>query len=422
MPLLDRCYFNSTSSGLTAFNVGAAVTGYLTPTLANAVNAVIYPYFAQSSDLTQWEVGLGTYNNVIGWTVSSNDTVNGFSTSNPVTVNKPSGTLDGDIVYIVGIVRSATNDTLTTPSGFSVVGPTNYTNGTNIQTNGYLFYKAASSEPTSYSISNPNGDNISFAAFRVTPIGGTVAIDKSTTWSNSNGGFINTFTFNALSGLAFNNDLIIDLTIDSAPDLNGATYTLPSGDTQLVTHLADSPSLVASYQVLTTNSIAAGSTTITSGGFTVGASTLRAAFKITSTGMSLGRTTVLYSSNSNAKVNFTFPPTVGISATKGLDFSNEIPVTVTASVYTVDSGTTPDTDLILNPTTALTLTLPSAAAWSGRKLGLKNISTQAVSSATSNVVLLAGGSAGTVIFSSVSTPKWVEIQSDASVWQTQKGN
>jgi hypothetical protein len=61
MALLDRCSFNATSTGTVDFVVASAATGAQTPASAGAVDQKIYSYFAQSADLTQWEVGRGLY-------------------------------------------------------------------------------------------------------------------------------------------------------------------------------------------------------------------------------------------------------------------------------------------------------------------------------------------------------------------------
>ena len=62
MPLLDRCIFIPNTDGGTAdFKEGIAVTGYQTMEAAGAINGDTYSYAAQSSDLSQWEVGVGTY-------------------------------------------------------------------------------------------------------------------------------------------------------------------------------------------------------------------------------------------------------------------------------------------------------------------------------------------------------------------------
>lgn len=62
--LVNECYFNATSAGTGSFVVASAVTGYYTPAqLTNPViaNAVTYHYRAESSDLTEYESGIGTY-------------------------------------------------------------------------------------------------------------------------------------------------------------------------------------------------------------------------------------------------------------------------------------------------------------------------------------------------------------------------
>jgi hypothetical protein len=58
---VDVCRFVASSAGTGDFVVNAAVTGYQTPTSAGAVDSAIYRYRAESSDLTEWEVGYGAY-------------------------------------------------------------------------------------------------------------------------------------------------------------------------------------------------------------------------------------------------------------------------------------------------------------------------------------------------------------------------
>ena len=59
--LIDVCRFNPTLGGTTDCIVSTAATGYQTPASANAVNGAQYSYRAESADLSQWEVGIGTY-------------------------------------------------------------------------------------------------------------------------------------------------------------------------------------------------------------------------------------------------------------------------------------------------------------------------------------------------------------------------
>jgi hypothetical protein len=58
---VDVCRFTAVSSGTGDFVVSAAVTGYQTPASAGAVSGATYRYRAESVDLSQWEVGYGTY-------------------------------------------------------------------------------------------------------------------------------------------------------------------------------------------------------------------------------------------------------------------------------------------------------------------------------------------------------------------------
>jgi hypothetical protein len=61
MALVNRCWFRASSGGTSAFTVSSAITGFLTPANAGAVNGAYYPYAAESDDLTEWEVGVGVY-------------------------------------------------------------------------------------------------------------------------------------------------------------------------------------------------------------------------------------------------------------------------------------------------------------------------------------------------------------------------
>src|ERR1700689_5325465 len=64
--LVDACRFSPTLGGTTDWTYLSAVTGYQSPSLAGAVNGFPYRYRAESADLTQWEVGVGTYNSSTG--------------------------------------------------------------------------------------------------------------------------------------------------------------------------------------------------------------------------------------------------------------------------------------------------------------------------------------------------------------------
>ncbi|MDX8495899.1 hypothetical protein RFN29_30610 [Mesorhizobium sp. VK22B] len=70
-----------------------------------------------------------------------------------------------------------------------------------------------------------------------------------------------------------------------------------------------------------------------------------------------------------------------------------------------------------------TVTLPSAATNVGREIMIKNLQAQTVVSASSNVVPLAGGAAGTAILAAVSgTPRWCTLVSNGTNWEIMTAN
>ncbi|WP_340672564.1 hypothetical protein [Bradyrhizobium ottawaense] len=63
---LDACRFLPTAGGTTDWTYSSAIGGYQSPTAAGVVNGRTYKYRAESTDLTQWEIGEGTYNTGTG--------------------------------------------------------------------------------------------------------------------------------------------------------------------------------------------------------------------------------------------------------------------------------------------------------------------------------------------------------------------
>jgi hypothetical protein len=63
---LTACRFNPTAGSTTDWTYSSAVSGYQSPTAAGVANGATYRYRAESSDLTQWEVGEGAYNTGTG--------------------------------------------------------------------------------------------------------------------------------------------------------------------------------------------------------------------------------------------------------------------------------------------------------------------------------------------------------------------
>lgn len=88
------------------------------------------------------------------------------------------------------------------------------------------------------------------------------------------------------------------------------------------------------------------------------------------------------------------------------------PVTKTADFALADGE-----DYIINNKagSACVVTLPAAASYTGRVVVMKTIQAQAINSASSNVVPLAGGAAGTAIVAGVAG-NWAELVSDGTNW------
>jgi hypothetical protein len=88
------------------------------------------------------------------------------------------------------------------------------------------------------------------------------------------------------------------------------------------------------------------------------------------------------------------------------------PVTKTADFTLADAE-----DYIINNKagSACVVTLPAASSYTGRVVVMKTIQAQAINSASSNVVPLAGGAAGTAIVSGTAG-NWAELVSDGTNW------
>lgn len=61
MSMVNGCWFRATTGGTSSFEVASAITGYMTPAQADAVDAETYGYRAESDDNSQWEIGEGVY-------------------------------------------------------------------------------------------------------------------------------------------------------------------------------------------------------------------------------------------------------------------------------------------------------------------------------------------------------------------------
>jgi len=106
-------------------------------------------------------------------------------------------------------------------------------------------------------------------------------------------------------------------------------------------------------------------------------------------------------------------PQVDISAiTVAISGLNTIPVTKTAD-FTVEAG---EVWIINNKSgSTCTVTLPTASSYSGRVLTFQNYQAQFLVSASSNVVPLGGGAAGTAILENVAG-NWATLVSNGTNW------
>lgn len=111
--------------------------------------------------------------------------------------------------------------------------------------------------------------------------------------------------------------------------------------------------------------------------------------------------------------------TVTLASVQGSYFQTSTPVGVTGATYTVDVNL--DYAIIGNRAGTITLTLPSASGYPGRAFEIKTIQAQQIDSASSNVVPLAGGAAGTAIVPNTAG-KWAIIRSNGTNWEIMASN
>lgn len=99
-------------------------------------------------------------------------------------------------------------------------------------------------------------------------------------------------------------------------------------------------------------------------------------------------------------------------------FARTAPQTIITSTYTVGAN---DNYIICTNATGCAMTLPAAVSFSGRVLNFKTTGGGAITSASSNVVPLAGGAAGTSV-TAATAGKWANLVSDGSNWIIMEGN
>jgi len=120
-------------------------------------------------------------------------------------------------------------------------------------------------------------------------------------------------------------------------------------------------------------------------------------------------------STGNTLTKSTLTAAPPITITNG---SGSITIGTPSDIYTATADYTVAAAVgyvINNKTSALTLTLPDASTSTGRQLTVQNYQAQNVVSASSNVIPLGGGAAGTAILANVAS-KWATLVSNGSNW------
>jgi len=123
---------------------------------------------------------------------------------------------------------------------------------------------------------------------------------------------------------------------------------------------------------------------------------------------------VLLTSKTEGQV-LTYEASSGLWKNKG--GSQLAPVTKTAAFTVADT----ETNLIVNGTASVTVTLPTASSFTGRSITIKTIAAFTVVSASSNVVPLTSATAGTAILAATAG-KWATLVSNGTNWVIMAGN
>lgn len=97
----------------------------------------------------------------------------------------------------------------------------------------------------------------------------------------------------------------------------------------------------------------------------------------------------------------------------GLGTGLVAPVTKTGN-FTLGAN---ENEVICNGSASITVTLPTASLWVGRRVRIKTIAAYTVVSASSNVAPITSATAGTAILAATAG-KWAELVSDGTNWIT----
>jgi hypothetical protein len=117
---IDACRFTPTAGGTADWTYSSAVVGYQGLVAAGAVNGLPYRYRAESGDLTQWEIGVGSYNSSTG-VLSRSTVLYNSSGTGTATGQSGAGTKIGFVtlpqVAVVALAEDLAN--LGTPNTFT---------------------------------------------------------------------------------------------------------------------------------------------------------------------------------------------------------------------------------------------------------------------------------------------------------------
>lgn len=125
----------------------------------------------------------------------------------------------------------------------------------------------------------------------------------------------------------------------------------------------------------------------------------------------------LYSVVTGAATVTSYTDAREIGRMTGLGTGLVAPVTKTTA-FTVGSN---ENEIICNGSASITVTLPTASAWVGRKIRIKTRAAFTVISASSDVKPLDTDTAGTAILAATAG-KWAEMVSDGTNWVIMAGN
>jgi len=133
---------------------------------------------------------------------------------------------------------------------------------------------------------------------------------------------------------------------------------------------------------------------------------------------SIGAYSMIFRTDSTERMRITSAGNLGVGTAAPVNklqvsgsFGRGAPVTKTGNFTLADT----ENWVICNGTGTITVTLPAASSWTGREFTIKTIAAFTVVSASTNVVPLVGGSAGTAILAATAGA-WATLVSDGTNW------